>query len=138
MIDGVQNAMCAGCAGYNYPFLTQKNQNPVKIKSARKDSFYLAHPAQRPSLRTDFTKNFVFYSAHPAQAGLHAGAATGAHGEAALSPAYCPVITTIQSTTPRAAQYRLDSSSFSISARFVRSAALTSSRTAVVPSAWQM
>lgn len=58
----------------------------------------------------------------------------GAHGEAALSPAYCPVITTIQSTTPRAAQYRLDSSSFSTSARFVRSAALTSSRTAAVPS----
>lgn len=61
-----------------------------------------------------------------------------AYGGAAPSQAYCPVITTIQSFTPSAAQYRLDSSSFSISARFVRSAALTSSRTAAVPSAWQM
>ena len=59
-------------------------------------------------------------------------------GGAAPSQAYCPVITTIQSFTPSAAQYRLDSSSFSTSARFVRSAALTSSRTAAVPSAWQM
>ena len=32
MIDGVQNAMCAGCAGYNYPFLTQKIKVPLKLK----------------------------------------------------------------------------------------------------------
>ena len=57
---------------------------------------------------------------------------------AAPSPAYYPVIATFQSTTPSAAQYRLDSSSFSTSARRVRSAALTSSRTAAVPSAWRM
>ena len=30
MIDGVQNAMCAGCAGYNYPFLTQKIKIQLK------------------------------------------------------------------------------------------------------------
>ena len=59
-------------------------------------------------------------------------------GGAAPSPAYCPVITTFQLFTPSAAQYRLDSSSFSTSARRVRSAALTSSRTAAVPSAWRM
>lgn len=84
-------------------------------------------------------RNGLLESLHLALHTLHKLAYTparpmGAHGGTAPSPAYYPVITTIQSTTPIAAQYRLDSSSFSTSARFVRSAALTSSRTAAVPS----